>query len=97
VDHKEDDYAGKRGRNAPAPVEEIEQLARFRRVLERERAQPHRLGDLAVDGHDLIELGYVPGPALGKTLEELLKTVVDDPSHNTRDALLELARAKLGR
>jgi tRNA nucleotidyltransferase/poly(A) polymerase len=97
VDHKEDDYAGKRGRNAPAPVEEIEQLARFRRVLERERARPHRLGDLAVDGHDLIELGYVPGPALGKTLEELLKTVVDDPSHNTRDALLELARAKLGR
>jgi hypothetical protein len=33
-----------------------------------------------------------PGPALGRVLERLLALVVDDPSLNTRDALL--ARAK---
>jgi tRNA nucleotidyltransferase (CCA-adding enzyme) len=64
-------------------------------VLEHERRQPHRLADLAVDGSDLIELGYRPGPDLGRTLQELLREVVDDPAKNDRGALLERARAKL--
>jgi tRNA nucleotidyltransferase (CCA-adding enzyme) len=65
-------------------------------VLESERAQPHRLGDLAVDGRDLIELGFRPGPKLGATLRDLLHDVVESPSRNTRDELLRRARAKLG-
>jgi tRNA nucleotidyltransferase/poly(A) polymerase len=68
------------------PVEE------FRVALEREQASPHRLRDLAVDGSDLIELGFTPGPALGSVLEQLLDEVVDEPELNTRDELL--ARAK---
>jgi tRNA nucleotidyltransferase (CCA-adding enzyme) len=94
VDHKEADYLGKRSPDE-APVEDLEKLRRFRRVLERERRQPHRLADLAVDGSDLIELGFTPGPPLGRVLQELLHDVVDDPSRNTRDALLRRARAKL--
>jgi hypothetical protein len=94
-DHKEADYLGKRGSDGPPPIEEVEQLHRFRRVLERERRQPHRLADLAVDGSDLIGLGFAPGPVLGRTLHELLRDVVDDPARNTRDALLDRARAKL--
>jgi tRNA nucleotidyltransferase/poly(A) polymerase len=94
VDHKEADYLGKRSPDEP-PVEDLEKLARFRRVLERERKQPHRLADLAVDGNDLLELGFAPGPQLGRALQELLHDVVDDPSCNTRDALLRRARAKL--
>jgi tRNA nucleotidyltransferase (CCA-adding enzyme) len=66
-------------------------------MLERERRQPHRLADLAVDGSDLIELGYRPGPDLGRTLHELLREVVDDPAKNDRAALLKRARARLGR
>ena len=95
VDHKEADFIGKRGTSGPPPLDDIDKLRRFRRMLERERRQPHRLADLAVDGRDLIELGYRPGPALGRTLHELLRVVVDDPSRNTPDALLEVARAKL--
>ena len=34
----------------------------------RERTSPHRLADLAVDGSDLIALGYRPGPELGAAL-----------------------------
>jgi tRNA nucleotidyltransferase/poly(A) polymerase len=95
VDHKEADYRGKRGSDRPPPLDDIEALHRFRRTLQRERRQPHRLADLAVDGSDLIELGYAPGPELGRALRELLHDVVDDPARNTRDALLERARAKL--
>jgi tRNA nucleotidyltransferase (CCA-adding enzyme) len=48
-----------------------------------------------VDGDDLIELGFVPGPELGRVLHELLHDVVEDPELNTKDALLGRARAKL--
>jgi tRNA nucleotidyltransferase (CCA-adding enzyme) len=95
VDHKEADFLGKRGTSGPPPLEDLDRLRRFRRMLQRERKQPHRLADLAVDGRDLIELGYAPGPELGRTLHELLRVVVDDPSRNTPDALLRVARAKL--
>jgi tRNA nucleotidyltransferase (CCA-adding enzyme) len=60
--------------------------------LERERANPHRIADLAVSGDDLIEAGFNPGPALGAALATLLDAVLDEPELNTRDALL--ARAK---
>jgi tRNA nucleotidyltransferase (CCA-adding enzyme) len=66
--------------------------ARLRELLEQERTEPHRLGDLAIDGTDLIELGYSEGPELGRILDSLLDAVVDDPSLNTREQLLELAR-----
>ena len=95
VDHKEADFLGKRGSSGPPPLEDIEKLRRFRRVLEHERKQPHRLADLAVDGRDLIAIGFTPGPELGRALHELLREVVDDPSRNTHDDLVRRARAKL--
>jgi len=63
--------------------------------LERERANPHRLADLAVTGDDLIELGFTAGPALGGALHALLDAVVDEPELNTRDELLARAKALL--
>jgi tRNA nucleotidyltransferase (CCA-adding enzyme) len=95
VDHKEADYLGKRGSDGSPPVDDIEVVHRFRSVLQSERRQPHRLADLEVNGSDLIELGFSPGPELGRVLQELLRDVVDDPRRNTRDALLRRARAKL--
>jgi tRNA nucleotidyltransferase (CCA-adding enzyme) len=90
VAQKEADLRGKQ-----VPPEELEAVARLRAVLEQERAQPHRLADLAVDGSDLIELGYREGPDLGRALESLLDAVVEDPSLNTRGQLLERARERL--
>jgi tRNA nucleotidyltransferase (CCA-adding enzyme) len=96
LDHKRADLLGKRDSDGgPPPEEELERLAAFRKVVERERRQPHRLADLAVDGSDLIELGYAPGPELGRVLGELLDAVVDEPELNTRDTLLERAKAQL--
>jgi tRNA nucleotidyltransferase (CCA-adding enzyme) len=95
VDHKEADFLGKRSDAGPPPLEDVEKLRRFRRVLEHERRNPHRLSDLAVDGRDLIDLGYRPGPELGRTLRDLLHDVVEEPGRNTREELLARARAKL--
>ena len=51
-------------------------------------------GHLAIDGNDLIaELGIEPGPRVGGLLGRLLEAVIDDPSCNTREGLLDLARA----
>ncbi len=93
IDHKHADLLGKRGSDGePPPLEEIERLTSFREVVEQELASPHRLHDLAVDGNDLIELGFRPGPQLGHILHDLLDVVVDEPALNTRAELL--ARAK---
>lgn len=67
-------------------------------VIDRARAIAARgdalsVRELAVGGGELLrELGMAPGPAVGKLLAALFERVLDDPSRNHRDALLELAR-----
>jgi tRNA nucleotidyltransferase (CCA-adding enzyme) len=95
IDHKEADFLGKPGPGGGRLYEDIAKLERFRKLLEKERLRPHRLADLAVDGNDLIALGFSPGPELGHVLHDLLHHVVDDPALNTKDTLLARARAKL--
>jgi tRNA nucleotidyltransferase/poly(A) polymerase len=90
VSHKEADLRGKK-----VSQDELAAAARLRALLEQEQNQPHRLTDLAVDGSDLIGLGFAEGPELGRTLESLLDAVVDEPALNTREQLLERARAEL--
>jgi tRNA nucleotidyltransferase/poly(A) polymerase len=96
IDHKQADLLGKRGSDGePPPLEEIERLAAFRDVVKQELASPHRLRDLAIDGNDLIELGFRPGPQLGHILHDLLDAVVDEPALNTRAELLARAKDRL--
>lgn len=67
------------------------------RIIEQLAAQPDLLMHrrLAIDGHDLqAALGMAPGPEIGAVLERLTEAVLDDPSLNRRDALLELARQR---
>ena len=53
---------------------------------------PLSVNDLAIDGGDLMELGIPPGPAIGSLLRRLLDTVIDDPTQNERERLIEIAR-----
>ena len=46
--------------------------------------------DLAVNGRDLMQAGMEPGPRLGRTLQELLEIVLEDPEKNTKEYLLSL-------
>jgi tRNA nucleotidyltransferase (CCA-adding enzyme) len=89
-------HADLRGRDqTPSVLDRLDRLAAFRETVEQELASPHRLSDLAVDGNDLIGLGYVPGPALGHALARLLREVVDEPSLNRRETLLARAEERL--
>jgi tRNA nucleotidyltransferase (CCA-adding enzyme) len=76
---------------------ELPALARLRAAVEAQRESPYRIGDLAVDGADLIGIGFEESPALGRALRVLLDEVIEDPSRNTRDALLARAREELQR
>ena len=91
VTHKRADLVVKR-----VDAAEIGALARLERGLDQEADSPHRLADLAVTGRDLIEEGFGEGPELGRVLHLLLDEVVDDPSRNTRELLLDRARNELG-
>ncbi|HEX6814886.1 MAG TPA: hypothetical protein VF102_04385, partial [Gemmatimonadaceae bacterium] len=49
---------------------------------------PVEIGDLAVDGDDLLSAGVPAGPEIKRVLERLLDDVLEDPARNTRAALL---------
>lgn len=51
-----------------------------------------QIRDLAVDGHDLMALGYAPGPKLGQCQKYLLEQVLSEEVPNEKDALLEKAK-----
>lgn len=47
------------------------------------------LRELAVTGRDVMDAGVKPGKAVGETLAALLELVLEEPSRNTRDYLLQ--------
>jgi tRNA nucleotidyltransferase (CCA-adding enzyme) len=51
---------------------------------------PVSLEDLAVNGKDLIELGYKEGKELGKILKKLLEIIIDRPELNKKKILVKL-------
>ena len=53
------------------------------------------LKDLAVDGRDLMALGFPAGPQLGKCLNWLLEQVLDEKLPNEKSALLTAAKEYL--
>lgn len=62
----------------------------YREVMERRDCVS--LKNLAVSGRDLIDAGMQPGKQLGKTLEEMLEIVLENPACNTREYLLSRLR-----
>ena len=80
---------GSKGTGNP---EELEQFAQIRGLLEEIKAEDAclRVTDLAVNGRDLIALGYT-GKAIGDCLNALLERVLDETLPNERQALLHAA------
>jgi hypothetical protein len=66
--------------------------ALYKRMLAAAMRDPIQLADLAVDGSDLVAIGMPAGPIVGKILHALLESVLEDPSRNTRDWLLQEAK-----
>jgi tRNA nucleotidyltransferase (CCA-adding enzyme) len=61
---------------------------------ELDKKPPFGPKDLAITGHDLMNLGFPEGPQLGKILKELVELVLDEPERNTRESLIEYVKEK---
>lgn len=85
---QEGDFSAK-GTGLPMP----EDFSRTRKALQELLQEPpaFTLRDLAIDGKDLLALGYPAGPILGQTLNALLEQVQQEQLPNERQALLEAA------
>ena len=83
------------------PVDPINKLsiafARAQELLEEELAEQtvFKLKDLAINGHELLELGCEQGPLIGKTLNELFAEVVDGDLPNDHEILRSKAEEML--
>lgn len=80
---------GSKGTGEPA---DMAQFSLIRSLLEEIKLENAclRVKDLAVDGHDLLALGY-QGKAIGETLTALLDQVLDEALPNERSTLLRAA------
>jgi tRNA nucleotidyltransferase (CCA-adding enzyme) len=59
-------------------------------------ATPLTAKELALGGRELMQaLGMAPGPQVGRLIEHLLEAVLNDPSLNSKERLIELAREHL--
>ncbi|HZJ99345.1 MAG TPA: CCA tRNA nucleotidyltransferase [Tissierellaceae bacterium] len=56
--------------------------------------EPYEKKHLAIDGNDIIDLGYAQGKIIGETLDYLLEKVIKNPDLNNKEKLLELANDK---
>lgn len=68
----------------------IELKDRIALVLQKSSALTRK--ELALNGDDLMKEGIPKGPIIGELLNELLETVLDDPSQNRKEQLLTIAR-----
>lgn len=79
---------GSKGTGKPAQTSQFDQIRQVLSQIEAENACL-TLKDLAVNGRDLMALGYT-GPAIGQALQYLLDQVLDEQTPNEKDALLGL-------
>lgn len=67
--------------------ENLEKVWKVYRAI-RSREECTSLKELAVNGSDLIAIGFAPGKELGAVLEQLLFQVIEAPEKNVRQVLL---------
>jgi tRNA nucleotidyltransferase (CCA-adding enzyme) len=57
-----------------------------------EAGEAFKIADLAINGDDLLSIGFAQGKELGDALEKCLEHVIDNPQDNERGKLLEIAK-----
>ncbi len=89
-----DDLAHGWGRDFEKDIEEFKN----RINSQIKRSYPFTISDLAVNGHDVMDvLGLQPGPRVGKILSQLLEVVIEKPQYNQKDRLIEVLKDMRGR
>lgn len=89
-------YADDCAKNMDVAQEKLENITACMRVLEEmEQAEESlKRSDLALNGHDLKELGLT-GKQIGEVLQWLYQKVIDEPSRNTKESLNALVQDSL--
>lgn len=90
---QEADQAGK-GKKKASAQSAFEKIRLTLEKLEKKEGGL-QMRDLAVNGHDLMELGYPAGPALGECQKQLFELVLSGEIPNEKQALLEKANELL--
>ncbi|NLY09252.1 MAG: CCA tRNA nucleotidyltransferase [Tissierellia bacterium] len=73
------------------PIDDIiEKENKLSELLELDRV--YKKEQLAIDGHDLLHIGYKQGKIIGEILNCLTEEVMENPSLNDREKLLALAK-----
>ena len=90
-------YGDIMGQSEYMRAEKLSALEEYRKCFNRiiDRKQCFTIKDLAVDGHDLMDIGIPAGVELGKKLSKLLDIVLEDPEKNEKDILLSYIKKEL--
>lgn len=80
-----------RAGTGPDPLPTLRRL----RTLVRD-GTPLAVADLALDGRDLVRMGFRPGPRFGEMLQDLLAFVLERPERNTPSDLEARVRERWG-
>ena len=65
---------------------------RIKNILE--EREVYEENQLAIDGNDVIELGYAQGKIIGEILAYLLEEVLENPKLNKKEILIEMIKEK---
>ncbi len=85
---RECDRVGMKKKEAPY------RLRKYFAMIEEALRDPISVAQLRIDGNILIkDIGINPGPRIGWILNALLEEVLDDPSKNKEEHLIELAKS----
>ncbi len=83
-----------RAQNPDIIKSKLENISKLREIYESEKQQNKCMSikELAVNGHDLINIGFSQGREIGVALNKLLQRVIKNPSLNEYSKLIEIAR-----
>ena len=90
---KEADYKGQGSKYTGKNLLNLKKIKEIYKTI-KESSQCVSLNSLVINGSDLINLGMEQGPRLGKVLNSLLDEVIDNPSLNNRNDLINIAKEK---
>jgi tRNA nucleotidyltransferase (CCA-adding enzyme) len=86
--------ADNRGGKYPDGIKGILKLKK-RIVEEISKESPFGIRDLAVTGHELMEMGIPEGPVIGNILKHLVEVVLDEPKKNDKETLINIVKSEL--
>lgn len=86
--------ADNKAQNLELSSDRIKELSEIESLIDEvlQEDECFSLKDLAVNGKDLIGVGYKAGKELGNTLNKLLQLVIDDDCPNEKEKLLQEAK-----